>query len=266
MKQGKCLICGNSQHMIGNCPKNRNTNPGTPNQQQLNQGKRPPAKARAYALTGIDNPEATDIVEGKAIVHNFVCKVLFDPGATHSFISTACASKIKLRSETLDTPYEVYSPMGTCSTTYVRYRNCPVTIENKEYLADLIDLPIQEYDLILGMDWLYRHQAIVDCFTKTIRLGNKVETMNEENLSCIKSAIIFSTRAKKVLRKGGQGFWAYLINKPQDKLKLEDVKVVNEFPEVFPKELRSLPPDRKIEFVIEPYPQKQSLFQKLHTE
>ena len=105
------------------------------------------------------------------------------------------------------------------------------------------------------MDWLYRHQAIVDCFAKTIRLGNKVETMNEENLSCIKSAIISSTRAKKVLRKGGQGFWAYLINKPQDKLKLEDVKVVNEFPEVFPEELHSLPTDREIEFVIETYPE-----------
>ena len=79
-----------------------------------------------------------------------------------------------------------------------------------------------------------------------------MKNKDKENL---RSAIISSTRAKKILRKGGQGFLAYLINKPQDKLKLEDVKVVNEFPEVFPEELNSLPPDREIEFVIETYPE-----------
>ena len=65
---------------------------------------------------------------------------------------------------------------------------------------------------------------------------------------------ISATRARRIIRKGGQGFLAYLINKPQDKIELKDVKVVNEFLEVFPEKLNSLPLDREIEFMIETIP------------
>ena len=90
MKQRRCLICGDSQYRVGSCPKNRNLNtiPGTSNlqqPQQFDQGKRPPTKARAYALASVDNPEATDVIESKALVHKFICKILFDPGITHLY-------------------------------------------------------------------------------------------------------------------------------------------------------------------------------------
>ena len=40
----------------------------------------------------------------------------------------------------------------------------------KESSMDLITLPFYEYDLILGMDWLSKHQAIVDCDKKYVVL------------------------------------------------------------------------------------------------
>ncbi|KAL0445153.1 UNVERIFIED_CONTAM: Transposon Tf2-11 polyprotein [Sesamum latifolium] len=56
------------------------------------------------------------------------------------------------------------------------------------------------------------------------------------------------------LLKEGQGFLAYLINKPKEQSKPEEVPVVSEFLDVFPEELTSLPPDREVEFVIELLP------------
>ena len=50
------------------------------------------------------------------------------------------------------------------------YRNCPIVIQAREFLVDLIPLPFREIDLILGMDWLSKHRAIVDCGQKTVVL------------------------------------------------------------------------------------------------
>ena len=50
------------------------------------------------------------------------------------------------------------------------YRNCPIVIQAKKFLADLITLSFREFDLILGMDWLSKHRAIVNCGQKTVVL------------------------------------------------------------------------------------------------
>ena len=50
------------------------------------------------------------------------------------------------------------------------YKNYPLVIHDREFSVDLIALPFHEFDLILGMDWLSKHRAIVDCDKKTIVL------------------------------------------------------------------------------------------------
>ena len=50
------------------------------------------------------------------------------------------------------------------------YRDCPIIIREYEFLGDLIELSLREFDLILGMDWLSRHQVVVDCRMKRVTL------------------------------------------------------------------------------------------------
>ena len=64
----------------------------------------------------------------------------------------------------------VTSSLGYSVTMNSIYRNCPIVIQAREFLADLITLPFREFDLILGMDWLSKHRGIVDCGQKTIVL------------------------------------------------------------------------------------------------
>ena len=49
-------------------------------------------------------------------------------------------------------------------------KNCHMVIHEREFSVDLIALPFHEFNLILGMDWLSKHQAIVDCDKKIIVL------------------------------------------------------------------------------------------------
>ena len=50
------------------------------------------------------------------------------------------------------------------------YKNCPLIVHDREFSVDLISLPFHEFDLILGMDWLSKHRAIVDCDKKIVLL------------------------------------------------------------------------------------------------
>ena len=48
------------------------------------------------------------------------------------------------------------------------YRDCTVRIDTREFSVDLIVLPLLELDIILGMDWLTRHRAVVNCYTNEV--------------------------------------------------------------------------------------------------
>ena len=61
------------------------------------------------------------------------------------------------------------------------FRNCPIKIREYEFLGDLIELSFKEFDVILGMDWLSRHRAIVDCKMKRVTL----RTPNDDEVNFI---------------------------------------------------------------------------------
>ena len=62
----------------------------------------------------------------------------------------------------------VTCPLGHTVRVNQVYKNCPLMVHDREFSVDLIALPFNEFDLILCMDWLSKHQAIVDCDKKTV--------------------------------------------------------------------------------------------------
>ena len=60
------------------------------------------------------------------------------------------------------------------------YRDSPIRIREYEFPGDLIELTFSEFDVILGMDWLSRHQVVVNCRMKRVTLEPKLETSHEQ--------------------------------------------------------------------------------------
>ena len=56
--------------------------------------------------------------------------------------------------------------------------------------------------------------------------------------------------ASKMLRKGFQGYLAFVVDRRQEGTRLEDIPIVKEFPDVFPNDILGLPSDREVEFTI----------------
>ena len=102
--------------------------------------------------------------------------ILIDPGATHSFISTGFISNVNVESQPVDCSIVVSLPTRDSKIVESVYLDSRVIIGGQEFLADLILLDIHDFDVILGMDWLSRHHATVDCYRKEVRLCRLGET------------------------------------------------------------------------------------------
>ena len=93
--------------------------------------------------------------------------MLFDFGATHSFISYSCVGKLKLSVSSLNKDLVVETPTSGFVLTSKVCLDCPMEISVRTFLIDLICLPMSLIDVILGMDWLSSNHVLLNCFDKT---------------------------------------------------------------------------------------------------
>ena len=102
-------------------------------------------------------------VDGLVLVSSSWAHVLFDTSASHSFISALFASILRLEFETLGSVMSVGVPLGRdCELSY-GCNSVRIEIGGRRFLADLVVMPMGQFDVILGMDWLSRYRAVIDC-------------------------------------------------------------------------------------------------------
>ena len=158
--------------------------------------------------------------------------VLFNSGASHSFIASGFVAKHKVPTVLLKTPLVTHSP----GVSIKCFLNCPrviIMIKGIEFLADLVFLQSEGIDVILGMDWLGKHKCTISCGDRTVTLvNNKRKQVTCQPQGPKLKPMVCIVESKTVA----------------------DVPVVCEYPDVFPEELPGMPPDRDIEFIIDLLP------------
>ena len=106
------------------------------------------------------------------------------------------------------------------------------------------------------MDWLTAHYVIVDCHRKKVifQVPGEIEFYFVGSGACTSPRVISALQARRMMKKGCKGYLATVRDTQQGELKLEDIAIVREFPDVFPEDLLGLLPDREIEFPIDLLP------------
>ena len=229
------------------------TSPSVPRQGTQTLGRQDGcAPTRAYAMKAVEDTDASDVIVGNFTIFDTIMHALIDPGSTHSYICIDIPSLGNLpRSET-EYDILVTNPLGHNVIVNKDYRDCPIRIRVYEFLGDLIELSFREFDVILGMDWLSRHQAIVDFRMKRVTL----RTPNEDEVTFIGersnhlSNVISAATPRTMVQKGCEAYLAYVIETNKARPSVSDITTVSDFPDVFPEELPGLPPQRETEFAI----------------
>jgi hypothetical protein len=181
--------------------------------------------------------ETPGVALGTFSVEYHSANVLFDTGATHFFVTASWVELHNIQLAPMYPPMRVSSVGGRTQTD----RFCPsarVQIRGIDFPADLIVMGNQDttIDVILGMNWLTKYQASLSCDKRTVKL---VFLSGEEVL------------VEFVLSGPRKGSCHQVTARIEEIKPSEAIKVVLEFPDVFPEELPGMPPERKVEFAIE---------------
>jgi hypothetical protein len=168
---------------------------------------------------------------GTFLVANHPAVILFDSGASHTFISKKFVEKHCIPYNESREGFIIHSSGGQIFTKDVAF-HVPVTLAERDFLTNIIVLKGQDIDVILGMNWLAQHKAILNIDLRTIRLSYGQEE------------VLLSIPVATTAKPFGRIYEAII---PE----IQDIPVVCEFPDVFLEDLPGLPPERDVEFVIE---------------
>ncbi|KAA0043632.1 hornerin-like [Cucumis melo var. makuwa] len=131
--------------------------------------------------------DAPDVITGTILICNVPANVLFDPGATHSFVSSIFLTKLNRMLEPLSEELAIYNQVGDVLLVNEVLRNCEVLVEGISMLVDLMPLELQRLDVILGMDFLFAHYASMGCHRKEVvfRKPGLAEVVFRDDLSIL---------------------------------------------------------------------------------
>ncbi|GJX45092.1 putative reverse transcriptase domain-containing protein [Tanacetum coccineum] len=252
-----CYECGAQGHFKRECPKLKNNN------NRGNPAGNVNAPAKVYAVGHAGTNPDSNIVTGTFLLNNRYASILFDTGADRSFVPTAFSSQIDITPTALDHYYDVELADGRIIGLNTILRGCTLNFLNHPFNIDLMPVELGSFDAIIGMDWLVKYQAIIVCAEKIIRIpwGNETLIVHGDGSNQGNEArlhIISYTKTQEYMLKGCPVFLANVTTKEtedkSEKKRLEDVPIVQYFPDLFPEDLPGLPPTRQVEFQIDLIP------------
>ena len=150
-----------------------------------------------------EDQDAPEVIAGIISLYGIEMHALIDPRSTHSYVCIERVFDKMTVVEQLSYDMHVTSPLEHSVNVNRVYKNCPIIIHDREFSADLIALPFREFYLILGIDWLSKHRAIIDCDKKTVvlRCSDQSKVIVHGVRSGPMSNVISVMQARRLLRK-----------------------------------------------------------------
>ncbi|WVZ63904.1 hypothetical protein U9M48_013498 [Paspalum notatum var. saurae] len=129
-------------------------------------------------------PEGEPVLASTFLINEHPTVVLFDSGATHTFISRSYVTKYGYHINNMKTKYHIKAPGSPIDTNQIM-RHLSLCIGTKEFYVDPVVLPNQGIDIILGMDWMKEHNVLLDITSRTSHTVNATEAQLIEKIPVV---------------------------------------------------------------------------------
>nr|CAD1831653.1 unnamed protein product [Ananas comosus var. bracteatus] len=150
-----------------------------------------------------------DVVAGISSLYDTCARTLFDTRVSHSFILCSFACDHGFASSPLSASLRIQIP-GVDLEADRCIMSCPILLGNWAFLVNLVLLPLKEFDVVLGMDWLPKHHISIDCERRlvTFALPGEEKFVYRACKSFIFSMSISSARARRLMISGCTAYLA----------------------------------------------------------
>ncbi|GJV35896.1 putative reverse transcriptase domain-containing protein [Tanacetum coccineum] len=231
---GFCRLCFNCQKPGSGQPSNQLALEGSRNNRSNgNQVRGRAFNVNVNAMEAVQDPK---VVTGTFSLNDHFVTILFDSGADFSFISTEFAPLLDVRPSIVNPGYVIEVADGKKVEVDRIIRDCKLELESSLFSINLIPLGHGSFDVIVGMDWLSQHKAVIVCHEKVVEIP------------------VEDGRVLRVHGERAVGITKALKSAKEDEPRLSNISVVREFEDVFPEDLSGLPPQRQVEFRIDLVP------------
>jgi len=153
----KCLWCGSTEHTVATYPKRLSVvekgvvkSSSPPHQVQA--PEKPFIVGRAYITSKKEASNSGTVVTGTLFLNSKPFSVLFNSGATHSFISTRAALLLNLEDNKEEVEYKIGLLNGHVLKCSTLYKDVPIMIGGHRFPGDLIQFDLSEFDVALGIN------------------------------------------------------------------------------------------------------------------
>ncbi|GJX93441.1 putative reverse transcriptase domain-containing protein [Tanacetum coccineum] len=241
--QRVCYECGSPDHFRNTYPK-MNRVPGQAGNQLALEGSRNnrsngnQVRGKAYnmnvnAMEAVQDP---NVVTCTFFLNDHFVTVLFDSGVNFSFISTEFVPLLNVKPCIVNPGYVIEVADGKKVEVDRIICDCKLELESSLFSINLIPLGHGSFDVIVGMDWLSQHKAVIVCHEKVVEIP-------------VEDGRILRVHGERTI-----GIAKVLKSVKKDEPKLGDIPIVRDFEDVFPEDLSGLPPQRQVEFHIDLVP------------
>jgi hypothetical protein len=252
----KCWECG-EPHLRRNCPCLISANRTVVHNLQEASTVGDMGRSLHQINAAIDGRQAdhqSSVVEIEGKINDTQISILIDPRATLSYITPNVVESNKLKKLKHAKSWLVQLATSTKRKVVDFISDFEFILDGQKIRTNLNILPLGSYDMIIRMDWLEQHRAILNYYTKILSYRDGFGTVRTtQGIPKLVSVRQVSTmQLKKCIRKGCQVYVIQVTNllEKRDKPKLEDFVVLHEFRDMFVDEILELPPRKEIDFSI----------------